>query len=57
MKRLPRETDGSRTKLLLQKVLQGHGAAAGCTGLLTIVAMVSPYVNVTYSSYIPYYKV
>ena len=27
MKRLPRETDGNRGKLLLQKVLQGHAAA------------------------------
>jgi hypothetical protein len=60
MKGLPRETDGSRSKLLLQKVLQGHAAAAaaaGCTGLLTIVAMVSAYVNVTYNSFILYYKV
>ena len=58
MKRLPRETDGSRSKLLLQKVLQGHAvAAAGCTGLLTMVAMVSAYVNVTYNTFILYYTV
>jgi len=58
MKRLPRETDGNRSKLLLRKVLQGHAAAAACcTGLLTVVAMVSAYVNVTYNSFILYYKV
>ena len=54
MKRLPRETDDSTSKLLLQKMLQGHAAAtAACfTGLLAAVAMVSAYVNGAYNSFI-----
>jgi hypothetical protein len=54
MKRLPRETDESLSKLLLQNSLQGHSPAACCTGLLTVVAMVSAYVTGMYSSFILY---